>query len=185
MNTKFILKTVSGQQWIQRIAHFRYQVWSELSMIDESLFPGQACLEEVDQLATHLVVMDQDRLVGAARYTQYADINSAHLGLYYEDSGITPEGAAGVPERVVVDPDVKREGIGFALADKMSSLAVKRGASFTISECSPEGAKLVRKYDGPSLGMAPIDPRFPGVRFEWMLVPYRNNWGVVSKSAHK
>lgn len=181
MNTKFILKTVSGQQWIQRIAHFRYQVWSELSMIDESLFPGQACLEEIDQLATHLVVMDEDRLVGAARYTQYTDINSTHLGLYYEDSGITPEGVAGVPERVVVDPDVQREGIGLALADAIASLIVERGASFSISECSPEAANMVRKRGGASLGMAPIDPRFPGVRFEWMLRSYRNNHRTICK----
>ena len=171
MNPNFTLKKVSGEQWIQRIAQFRYQVWSTLNMIDESLFPGQICLEEVDYLATHLVVMDQDKLLGAARYTQYADINKTHLGLYYHESGVSIEGIAAVPERVVVDPDLKREGIGWALSDALARLAVEQGASFTIAECSPEAATLVRKRSGISLGMAPLDPRFPDVQFEWMLSP--------------
>ena len=169
MNSNFAPKIVQGADWLDRIARFRVKIWSLNDMIDLSLFPDNLCLENVDHSATQLVIEENGELCAAARYTQYPDINSTHLGIYYRESGIVIDGPIGIPERLVVHPDVTRQGVAWKMAKSLGNLGVERGARYMVSECSPKVAALMRKRKRVSLGFAPNDPRFPHVHFEWML----------------
>ena len=169
MSTNFVPKIVQGIDWLDRIARFRVKVWTLNNMIDLSLFPENLCLEDVDHCATQLVIEENGELCAAVRYTQYSDINNTHLGIYYRESGIVIDGPIGIPERLVVHPDVTRQGVAWKMAKSLGNLGVERGARYMVSECSPKVAALMRKRKRVSLGFAPDDPRFPGVRFEWML----------------
>ncbi len=170
MKQAFDLVEVSSPEWLERIAYFRVEVWKLNEMIDMSYFPENKCLEEVDKIATHRIVEWEGRLIAATRYVQYPDLDSSHLGDYYRSEDIYLPGPIGIPERTVVHPEFAGRGIGMAmlLAHRAHSLA--NGVRFNISENTRASASLMPKLGAKSLGMAPPDPRFPGIEFEWMCV---------------
>jgi hypothetical protein len=138
-------------------------------MIDPACFPDGRCLEEVDHVATHFVIEENGRLLGAIRYTQYDNIHATHHGDYYREAGIDFEGPVAIPERSVVHPDVDGKGLLRVLADAVVNHRVEQNIEYSISECSPSAASYMRKQGCKSFGLAPVDPRFPGVQFEWIL----------------
>lgn len=159
---------VSGPEWIDRIAKFRIDVWSQADLVDVSFFPDGKWLDDVDADATHIVIVEDGELLAAVRYCQYPTIDSTHHGSYYREAGIDLDGPIGIPERMVVRQDLARKGLAWVLANAIAYQAVTQGARHVISECSEGTAALMRKRGRPSLGFAPYDPRFPNVRFEWM-----------------
>jgi len=169
MTLKLKPQIVQGDDWLQRIARFRVEVWLLNDMIDPSSYPDGCCMEEADRTATHIVVEIDNRLVGATRVTHHQDIYSSHNGDYYRAAGIELEGPITIPERMVVHPDVKRKGIYRVLSDEILRQAKKYGSQHAISECTPAAADMLRQRGRKSLGMAPHDPRFPNTSFEWML----------------
>ena len=52
---------------------------------------------------------------------------------------------------------------GYEVKKIPANQAIIVGARFTISECTPAAADLLRKRGCQSLGMAPYDPRFPNI----------------------
>jgi len=169
MSLDFKISTVEVNEWLDKLARFRFEVWSANNMIDPSLFPEQKCLEDVDQTAIQIVIELKDELVASTRFASYPDIYSTHHGDYYKNAGIRLEGAVGIPEHTVVRPDMTRRGLHSLIIDEVIRQAIIVGARFTISECTPAAADLLRKRGRQSLGMAPHDPRFPNIQFEWML----------------
>lgn len=175
MKESFNLIEVDSQEWLERIARFRVEVWKLNNMVDMAYFPEKKCLEEVDKFATHRVVEVEGQLIAATRYTQYPDMDSSHHGAYYKQVGIALLGPIGIPEHTVVHPNFVGRGLGRAITIAHRQQAIANGARYTISENTKVNAKLMLKMGKKSLGMAPPDPRFPGIQFEWMytdLEPY-------------
>ncbi len=160
---------VDTEKWLDSIAYFRVEVWKLNGMVDMSHFPDDKCLEEVDKIATHLIVERKGVLMAATRYVQYPDLASSHNKDYYETAGISLSGPIGLPEHTVVHPDYAGRGLGKAIADAHVRQAMRNGARYMITENSPTAAEIMRKRGRKSLGMAPGDPRFPNIEFEWML----------------
>ena len=169
MSDSHKLQHVGGEDWLQRIARFRYRIWQEDGLIDESLFPDGPVIEEVDRQAIQVVHLDEGQLVASIRYAQFDSLQQAPQAEEFARCGIALWGAVALPERLVVHPDYRRRGILDAIATYMVELARQHGARYIISECSPPTAELLRKRGRPSLGFSPQDPRFPGVRYEWFL----------------
>lgn len=169
MNNPGPVRLVSGEDWLARIARFRVDVWQSYGILAEGYYIDGRCLEEQDQEAIHLVILAGDRLCGAVRYNDYAQLADCPLASSYRAAGIELSGPIAIPERMVVDPEFARQGIWAELSDRLLQLCVERKARYMISECSELVARAMRKRGRQSLGMAPIDPRFPGARFEWML----------------
>ena len=183
MTDEFILEEVSSEEWLDRIAHFRVEVWKFNDMIDMSYFPENKCLEDVDKIATHRIVEWEGKLIAATRYTQYPDLESTHHGDYYSKQGIQLSGPIGIPEHTVVHPDFVGRGLGKAITRAHRRQAIASGARYTISENTKVNADLMRKMasGSKSLGLAPPDPRFPGIEFEWMctdLAPFYSDQKV-------
>ena len=172
MSESFKLSSVSCDQWIEKIAQFRFEVWRANEMIDLSLFPEQKCLEDVDYTAIHTVIESEGNLVAASRFTSYPDIHSTHLGDYYQKAGIKLEGAIGIPEHPVVQPNMVGKGLHRLIIAEIERLARERSLNYTISECTEAAAQLLLKSGRKSLGKAPKDPRFPDIEFEWIVTDY-------------
>lgn len=168
MMEEFELMEVDGDEWLERIAYFRVQVWALNNMIDLSYFPENKCLEDVDKIATHRVVEHEGRLIAATRYIQYPDLDSSHHADYYREQDIQLEGPIGIPEHTVVHPDFTGRGLGKLITLGHRQQAIRDGARHTLSENTRVNADLMRKMGVRSLGLAPPDPRFPGIQFEWM-----------------
>ena len=168
MKDEFVLVEVDSQEWLERIARFRVQVWKYNNMIDVSYFPENKCLEEADKIATHRIVEFEGELIAATRYTQYEDLDSTHHGDYYKKQGIQLPGPIGIPEHTVVHPEFVGKGLGKLITRAHRRQALKNGARYTLSENTKVNADLMRKMGIKSLGMGPADPRFPGIEFEWM-----------------
>jgi len=168
MKDEFALIEVNSEEWLERIAHFRVKIWKYNNMIDESYFPENKCLEEADKIATHRIVEWEGELIAATRYILCEDLDSTHHGDYYKKQGIQMPGPIGIPEHTVVHPDFVGKGIGKAITLAHRQQALKSGARYNISENTKVNADLLRKMGVRSLGMAPPDPRFPGIEFEWM-----------------
>lgn len=170
MNREFIFEEVSSPEWLDRIARFRVEVWKLNDMIDASYFPDNKCLEKVDEIALHRIVQEGGRLIAATRYTHYDDLQSTHHGTYYREAGIDLVGSVGLPEHTVVHPDFAGRGLGKAITDAHFAHGLELGVRYHVSENTAVNAELMRKMGRTSLGMAPPDPRFPGIQFEWMLL---------------
>ncbi len=168
MKNEFVLEEVDSPEWLEKIARFRVEVWSHNGMIDLSYFPENKCLEEVDKIATHRVANWRGQLIAATRYTYYRDLESTHHGDYYKKQGIRLAGSVVIPEHTVVHPDFVGRGLGKAITLAHRRQALEDGARYTISENTKVNADLMRKMGVKSLGLAPPDPRFPGIEFEWM-----------------
>ncbi|PCI75473.1 MAG: hypothetical protein COB20_12865 [SAR86 cluster bacterium] len=178
MRNEFDLVEVNSQEWLERIAYFRIEVWKLNAMVDMAYYPENKCLEEVDKIATHRVVELKGRLIAATRYTQYPNMNSSHNGAYYRQEGIELPGPIGIPEHTVVHPEFVGRGLGKAITIAHRQQALQNGVRFIISENTKVNADLLRKMGKKSLGMAPPDPRFPGIQFEWIcsdLEPFYKN----------
>ncbi|MDA1370033.1 MAG: GNAT family N-acetyltransferase [Proteobacteria bacterium] len=169
MSDEFSTAVVTGDEWLDRIARLRVEVWIAEGMTAPGCFPEGRCLEEEDQAAFHFVIESADRLVAAGRYTQYPDLTSTHHGSYYQATGFSLDGPIGIPERVVVIPEMVGQGLFRRVADALMLQAKQQGARYTLSECSPAAAASLVRAGRKSLGKAPPDPRFPGVEFEWIL----------------
>ena len=172
MTEPFKLQRVSTPEWIDRIAHFRFDVWQARGMIDTSYFPEQKCLEPIDQQAVHFAVEWEDELVAAARISRHDDIHSTHHGDYYRKAGIDLEGPVAIPEHTVVRPDMDGKGLHKLITAENIRVAKEFGVRYSVVECTPIAAALIKKMGRPSLGRAPDDPRFPGIEFEWILAEY-------------
>jgi len=172
----FKLEEVEYEEWIDRIAHFRVEVWKLNDMVDMTYFPDNKCLEEVDKKATHKIVQWQGRLIAATRYTHYPDLDSTHHGDYYRRGGIDLQGPIGIPEHTVVHPDFAGRGLGKAITDSYFDLGRRNKVRFHLSENTPVNAELLRNMGRKSLGMAPPDPRFPGIQFEWMCMDIESHY---------
>jgi len=175
------LEEVHSEEWIERIAYFRVEVWNLNGMVDMSYFPERKCLEAVDSEAIHRIAQWQGRLIAATRYTQYADLQSTHHGDYYGRAGIELQGPIGIPEHTVVHPEFAGRGLGKAITESHVAHALKFGVRFNISENTLANAEMMHKMgvtSRKSLGRAPPDPRFPGIQFEWIALDveaYRRN----------
>ncbi|GJM13004.1 MAG: hypothetical protein DHS20C12_14070 [Pseudohongiella sp.] len=168
MKKEFLLEEADPELWLEQIARLRVEVWDHYGMVDMSYFPDNKCLEAVDSIAIHHIAQHEGRLMAAARYTVYPDLESSHNAGYYKEAGIQLEGPIGIPERTVVHPDFSGQGLGRAIARTHRAEALKQGVRFNISENTEVNARLLRAIGRKSLGMAPPDPRFPGIQYEWM-----------------
>ncbi len=163
---------VSGDVWLTRIARFRVEVWRAYGILADGCYEDGLCLEPQDQDAIHIVLQAEGRLCGAVRYNDYPRLEACPLASSYQAAGIVLDGPIAVPERLVVAPEFAGLDIWAALSDRLLQIGQQRQARYMISECSEPIARAVKKRGRRSLGMAPVDPRFPGSRFEWMLTDF-------------
>lgn len=160
------LKKVSDPATLEEIYQFRARVWDSSEGIAVNAFPTGKWQDQHDTLAQHWIVTNaDDRMVGAARLSLHERIEDVVEPEQYQRYGVECDGLIAAPDRVVVCPSARRQGIAQRLLDAQDNASIDAGAACALRQASPAMCRLVEKRDWHLLGPASIDPRFPDIVF--------------------
>ena len=88
----------------------------------------------------------------------------------YEAAGLQLAGRIAAPARVVVAAAARRHGLAGQLLDAQDAAARAAGCAYAVRQSSPAMGRLLARRGWRDVGPAGIDERFPGVRFEVMVL---------------
>lgn len=162
-------EVVTDDDVLEAIYRFRARIWSESGVTAPDAFPDGRWKDAYDELAEHAAMWVDDELAASIRYTQWERLSDMPDAAYFAHAGLGDLGPIGLPERLVVDPRFRRMGLYRRIADHYYHHARSQGATHVLMEATEPAAALMEKRGRRVLGDAPPDPRFPGVRFLWVL----------------
>lgn len=154
---------------LAQIYRFRVEVWRESGHVCDAAFPEGLWKDAYDDVAEHAAMWVDDQLAASIRYTQWPRLADMPDAAYFSHAGIVDVGPVGLPERLVVAAPFRRMGLYRKIADHYYRHAKANGATHVLMEATEPTAALMAKRGRRILGDAPPDPRFPGVRFQWVL----------------
>jgi len=151
----------------QRIYQFRVEVWRETSeALAADAFPEGMWQDRHDASSFHWAVLDPaGELVAAARLSLHDSLGDVSEAFQYERYGLAYDGLIAAPDRVVVNPRARRQGLARHLLDCQDALSVSKGASCAVRQASPGMCRLLMQRGWELMGPALPDPRFPGIQF--------------------
>jgi GNAT superfamily N-acetyltransferase len=152
------------------IYRLRAAVWRETGDIAQAAFRDGAWCDEHDGAATHWVIRDGTGLVAAARLTVHDRLADVPEAEEYVAAGVQVEGRIAAPARVVVAAAARRAGLAGKLLDAQDDAARAAGCAFAVRQASPAMVRLLARRGWRDAGPARRDDRFPGVRFEVMVL---------------
>jgi len=162
-------RTVEDAEVLEAIYRFRVRVWRDSGLLADDAFADGRWKDHYDDVAMHVAMFVDDELAAAIRYTQWPRLADMPDAAYFSHAGIGDVGPIGLPERLIVDPGHRRMGLYRQIADHIYHHARANGATHVLMEATEPTAALMAKRGRQILGDAPPDPRFPGVRFQWVL----------------
>lgn len=160
---------VSGEEVLERIGRFRFDVWNAAGLVVPEAFPGGTWRDPLDAVARHWVVEVDGRLAGAIRYTQFDRLDDMPEAAQYRKVGLDVPGPYGLPERLIVDPAHQGLGLADLLGTTVREAAIAQGARCLVVEASPAMVPRLLRRGRRHLGPGAHDPRFPTVSFQLML----------------
>jgi phenylacetate-CoA ligase len=160
---------VTDRNLIDAICRFRVEVWSATGRLAPGAFPDGTWRDEWDDRCRHLVVMQGDRIVAAARWGVYRSLSEAPEADQYKEMQLELDGPIAVVERVVVSTAVSHLGLSVALLNAIQEKLRADGVKYEIGQVSPSMLRLMRRRGREILGPAAPDPRFPGLEFRLVL----------------
>jgi GNAT superfamily N-acetyltransferase len=152
------------------IYRLRAAVWRETGDVAQAAFPGGSWSDEHDPAALHWVIRDGEELVAAARLSVHERLADVPESDEYAAAGLALEGRIAAPARVVVAAAARRRGLAGRLLDAQDAAARDAGCAFAVRQASPAMTRLLERRGWQSAGPARRDERFPGVRFEVMVL---------------
>jgi GNAT superfamily N-acetyltransferase len=161
---------VTDAPTLEAIYRLRAAVWRHSGHAAPAAFAGGRWSDEHDAVATHRVFRDGDAIVAAGRqsvHERLADVPEAEA---YAAAGLALEGRVAAPAHLVVAPAARRHGLAWRLADAQNAAARAAGCRFSVCQSAPEMAAMLLRRGWRVVGPGPPDDRFPGVRFEAMVL---------------
>lgn len=155
---------------LQAIYRLRAAVWRETGDISQAAFRDGAWSDEHDPASLHWVVRDGDELVAAARLSLHERLSDVPEAEEYAAVGLELEGPIAAPARIVVASCARRHGLAGMLLDAQDEAGRAAGARFAVRQSSPAMCRLLVRRGWRDVGPAGLDERFPGVRFEVMVL---------------
>lgn len=164
--SEFKLQSVSNPGTIDDIFRFRARVWTGIDGVAADAFPSGKWHDKHDETAQHWIVTNSaNQIIGSARLTVHARIEDVVEPEQYQRYGVECDGLVAAPDRVVVCPSARRQGIARRLLDAQHEASLHAGAACALRQASPAMCRLVSNRDWRLLGPATIDPRFPNIVF--------------------
>ena len=160
---------VSGPEVLDRIGRFRFEVWAATGLLVSDAFPGKTWRDSQDDSARHWIIEVDGRLAGSVRYCQFDRLDDMPEAAQYRELGLALEGPIGLPERLVVHPAFHGMGLRRSLLTGVWAAAKASGARWLLSECAPTMVSHLLARGRKLVGPAALDPRFPTVRFQFIL----------------
>ena len=161
---------VTEPSLIDSICRFRVQVWAATGCLAPDAFPNGIWRDELDDTCKHLVVMQGERILAAARWSLHRSVDELPEAKQYQRLHLQLEGPIGVVERVVACPSVPHLGLSRVLLDAIEAKLRAAGARYELGQASPSMVRLSLRRGRHIVGPAAPDPRFPGVEFQIMLI---------------
>jgi GNAT superfamily N-acetyltransferase len=155
---------------LQAIYRLRASVWRETGDIAQAAFADGSWSDEHDPGALHWVIRDAGELVAAARLSVHERLAEVPEAEEYAAVGLALEGRIAAPARVVVAAAARRHGLAGLLLDAQDAAARAAGCTFAVRQASPAMTRLLERRGWRDMGAAGLDERFPGVRFEVMVL---------------
>ncbi len=162
--------TATDTATLEAIYRLRAAVWRETGDIAQAAFADGRWRDEHDPASTHWVVRDGDALVAAARLSVHERLADVPEAEEYAAVGLRLEGRIAAPARVVVAAAARRHGLAWQLLDAQDAGAHTAGCAFAVRQSSPAMSRLLARRGWRGAGRAGVDERFPGVRFEVMVL---------------
>jgi GNAT superfamily N-acetyltransferase len=156
---------------LEAIYRLRAAVWRETGDIAQAAFADGRWSDEHDPASLHWVVRDATgELVAAARLSVHERLAEVPEAEEYAAVGLRLAGRIASPARVVVAAAARRHGLAGRLLDAQDAAAREAGCAFAVRQSSPAMSRLLRRRGWRDAGLARADERFPGVRFEVMVL---------------
>lgn len=155
---------------LEAIYRLRAAVWRETGDIAQAAFADGRWSDEHDPASLHWIVRDGDELVAAARLSVHERLADVPEAEEYAAVGLELEGRIAAPARVVVAAVARRHGLAWQLLDAQDAAARADGCAFAVRQSSPAMSRLLRRRGWQDRGLARPDERFPGIRFEVMVL---------------
>ena len=155
---------------LEAIYRLRAAVWRETGDIAQAAFGDGRWSDEHDPASTHWAVRDGDELVAAARLSVHERLADVPEAEEYAAAGLRLEGRIAAPARVVVAASARRHGLAAQLLDAQDEAGRAAGCTFAVRQSSPAMSRLLARRGWRDAGPAGRDERFPGVRFEVMVL---------------
>ena len=161
---------VTDTPTLEAIYRLRAAVWLQTGDIAQAAFRDGRWSDEHDAIATHWVIRDGHELVAAARLSVHERLADVPEAEEYAAAGLRLEGRIAAPARVVVAAAARRHGLASQLLDAQDEAARAARCTFAVRQASPSMSRLLQRRGWRSFGPASADERFPGVRFEVMVL---------------
>ena len=156
---------------LEAIYRLRASVWRETGDIAQAAFGDGRWSDEHDPSSLHWVVRgDAGELVAAARLSVHERLADVPEAEEYTAVGLDLEGRIAAPARVVVAAAARRHGLAGRLLDAQDEAARAAGCTYAVRQSSPAMRRLLARRGWRDVGPAGRDDRFPGVRFEVMVL---------------
>jgi GNAT superfamily N-acetyltransferase len=161
---------VADPPTLEAIYRLRAAVWRETGDIAQAAFGDGRWSDEYDPAAMHWVIRDGEALVAAARLSVHERLADVPEAAEYAAAGLRLEGRIAAPARVVVAAAARRHGLAGQLLDAQDAAARAAGCAYAVRQASPAMSRLLVRRGWRDVGPAGRDERFPGVRFEVMVL---------------
>jgi GNAT superfamily N-acetyltransferase len=161
---------VTDPPTLEAIYRLRAAVWRETGDIAQAAFGDGRWSDEYDPTAMHWVIRDGEELAAAARLSVHERLADVPEAGEYAAAGLHLEGRIGAPARVVVAAAARRHGLAGQLLDAQDAAARAAGCAYAVRQSSPAMSRLLERRGWRDVGPAGLDARFPGVRFEVMVL---------------
>jgi len=155
---------------LEAIYRLRAAVWRETGDVAQAAFADGRWSDEHDAASTHWVIRDGEELVAAARLSVHERLADVPEAEEYAAAGVRLDGRIAAPARVVVAAAARRHGLAGQLLDAQDDAARAAGCTFAVRQSSPAMGRLLQRRGWHNVGPARPDERFPGVRFEVMVL---------------
>ena len=162
---------VTDAPTLEAIYRLRATVWRETGDVAQAAFADGRWSDEHDPAALHWVIRDAaNELVAAARLSVHDALADVPEAEEYAAAGLQLEGRIAAPARVVVAAAARRHGLAAQLLDAQDAAARAAGCAYAVRQSSPAMSRLLARRGWRDMGPAGLDERFPGVRFEVMVL---------------
>ena len=161
---------VTDPPTLEAIYRLRATVWHETGDVAQAAFADGRWSDEHDPAALHWVIRDGEALVAAARLSVHERLADVPEAEEYAAAGLRLEGRIAAPARVVVAAAARRHGLAGQLLDAQDAAARAAGCAYAVRQSSPAMSRLLERRGWRDAGPAGRDERFPGVRFEVMVL---------------
>lgn len=151
----------SNKELLKQIYKLRTQVWIEMGA-PIHLFPNEMLVDQYDDQAYHWIIVQDDKLVAAARLSIHTDLSDAPEAQFFEPYKDFITFPVASMNRLVVQRNARSKSCGKQLTLAQIEMARQKGCKTAIIYCGPPtSSKWIKSLENIGfLRLSPTDHSF-------------------------